>query len=125
MSMCSISKNPNSIHSQELIQEMLFKADSSIWGALLVGCNIHSNVKLGELAVRSIVNLDPYNSGAYGMLSNIYAASGKWKDVNRVRVIRKEKGIKEQIAYRCRLETNSTALLEGMERKIDLAVNEE
>ncbi|KAI5384525.1 pentatricopeptide repeat-containing protein At4g02750 [Lathyrus oleraceus] len=83
----------------ELIQEMPFKADSSIWGALLVGCNIHSNVKLGELAARSILNLDPYNSGAYVMLSNIYAASGKWKDVNRVRVIMKERGIKKQTAY--------------------------
>ncbi|KAK2438510.1 pentatricopeptide repeat-containing protein [Trifolium repens] len=83
----------------KVIQEMPFKADSSIWGALLVGCNIHSNVKLGELAARSILNLDPYNSGAYVMMSNIYAAAGKWKDVNRVRCLMKEQGVKKQTAY--------------------------
>nr|XP_004504105.1 pentatricopeptide repeat-containing protein At4g02750-like [Cicer arietinum] len=83
----------------QLIQEMPFKADSSIWSALLVGCNIHSNVQLGELAARNILNLDPYNSGAYVMLSNIYAAAGKWKDVNRVRVLMKEQGVKKQRAY--------------------------
>ncbi|GAU19135.1 hypothetical protein TSUD_79580 [Trifolium subterraneum] len=83
----------------KVIQEMPFKADSSIWGALLVGCNIHSNVELGELSARSILNLDPYNSGAYVMLSNIYAATGKWKDVNRVRYLMKEQGVKKQTAY--------------------------
>lgn len=83
----------------KVIQEMPFEADASIWGALLVGCNIHSNVKLGELAARSILNLDPYNSGAYVMMSNIYAAAGKWKDVNRMRVLMKEQGVKKQTAY--------------------------
>ncbi|CAJ2677104.1 unnamed protein product [Trifolium pratense] len=83
----------------KVIQEMPFKADSSIWGALLVGCNIHSNVKLGELAAGSILNLDPYNAGAYVMMSNIYAAAGKWKDVNRVRYLMKEQGVKKQTAY--------------------------
>jgi len=78
----------------KVIQDMPFKADSSIWGALLVGCNIHSNLKLGEQAARSISNLNPYNSGAYVMMSNIYAAAGKWKDVKRVRVLMKERGVK-------------------------------
>ncbi|XP_061345246.1 pentatricopeptide repeat-containing protein At4g02750-like [Gastrolobium bilobum] len=83
----------------EIIQEMPFDADSSIWGALLAACSVHLNVKLGELAAKRILNLDPYNSGAFVMLSNIYAAAGKWKDVNRVRVLMKEQGVKKQKAY--------------------------
>lgn len=82
----------------EIIQDTPFKADSSIWSALLAGCNVHSNVKLGELAAARILSLDPYNSGAYVMLSNIYAAAGKWKDVNRVRVLMKQQGVKKQRA---------------------------
>lgn len=83
----------------EIIQEMPFEADCSIWGALLAGCNVHLNVKLGELAAGRILNLDPCNSGAYVLLSNIYAAAGRWKDVNRVRVLMKEQGVKKQRAY--------------------------
>ncbi|XP_020975485.1 pentatricopeptide repeat-containing protein At4g02750-like isoform X2 [Arachis ipaensis] len=83
----------------KMIQEMPVEADSSIWGAFLVACSVHSNVKLGELAASKILNLDPYNSGAYVMLSNIYAAAGMWKDVNRVRVLMKERGVKKQKAY--------------------------
>ena len=83
----------------KIIQEMPVKADANIWGALLAACNVQSNVKLGELAARKILNLDPYNSGAYVMLSNIYAAAGKWKDVNRIRVSMKEQGVKKQKAY--------------------------
>nr|KYP49280.1 Pentatricopeptide repeat-containing protein At4g02750 family [Cajanus cajan] len=82
-----------------LIDEMPFKADSSIWGAVLAACSVHLNVKLGELAARRILNSDPYNSGAYVMLSNIYAAAGKWKDVHRIRVLMKEQGVKKQRAY--------------------------
>ncbi|CAL0306564.1 unnamed protein product [Lupinus luteus] len=83
----------------KIIQEMPLEADSSIWSALLAACSVHLNVKLGELAARKILNLDHHNSGAYVMLSNIYAAAGKWKDVNRVRVLMKEQGVKKQTAY--------------------------
>ncbi|KAE9602853.1 hypothetical protein Lal_00049999 [Lupinus albus] len=83
----------------KIIQEMPLEADSSIWSALLAACSVHLNVKLGELAARKMLNLDPRNSGAYVMLSNIYAAAGKWKDVNRVRVVMKEQGVKKQTAF--------------------------
>ncbi|KAK7399581.1 hypothetical protein VNO78_10766 [Psophocarpus tetragonolobus] len=83
----------------KIINEMPFKEDSSIWGAVLAACCVHLNVKLGELAARRILNLDPYNSGPYVMLSNIYAAAGKWKDVHRIRVLMKERGVKKQRAY--------------------------
>ncbi|CAJ1938155.1 unnamed protein product [Sphenostylis stenocarpa] len=83
----------------KIIDEMPFKADSSIWGAVLAACSVHLNVKLGELAATRILNLDPNNSGAYVMLSNIYAAAGKWKDVHRIRVLMKEQGVKKQRAY--------------------------
>ncbi|KAG5015590.1 hypothetical protein JHK85_021726 [Glycine max] len=83
----------------KIINEMPFKADSSIWGAVLAACSVHLNVELGELAARRILNLDPFNSGAYVMLSNIYAAAGKWKDVHRIRVLMKEQGVKKQTAY--------------------------
>ncbi|KHN06558.1 Pentatricopeptide repeat-containing protein, partial [Glycine soja] len=83
----------------KIINDMPFKADSSIWGAVLAACSVHLNVELGELAARIILNLDPFNPDAYVMLSNIYAAAGNWKHAHRIRVLMKEKGVKKQTAY--------------------------
>ncbi|KAI9117013.1 hypothetical protein K1719_012012 [Acacia pycnantha] len=82
----------------KIIQDMSFEADSAIWGSLLAACSVHVNVELGELAAERIMHLDPYSSGAYVMLSNIYAASGKWKDVNRIRILMKDRGVIKQRA---------------------------
>ncbi|XP_034689445.1 pentatricopeptide repeat-containing protein At4g02750-like isoform X4 [Vitis riparia] len=83
----------------KIIQEMPFEADCGIWGALLAACHVHLNVKLGELAAKNIVDLEPQNSGAYVVLSNIYAAAGMWGEVTRVRGLMREQGVKKQPAY--------------------------
>ncbi|XP_059643164.1 pentatricopeptide repeat-containing protein At4g02750-like [Cornus florida] len=83
----------------KMIQEMPFEGDSGVWGALLAGCRVCLNVELGQLAAKKMVELEPKNSGAYIMLSNIYAAAGMWKEVTRVRSLMKEQGVKKQPAY--------------------------
>nr|XP_011457512.1 PREDICTED: pentatricopeptide repeat-containing protein At4g02750-like [Fragaria vesca subsp. vesca] len=83
----------------KMIQEMPFEADFGIWGALLAASSVHSNVEIGELSAKNMLNLDPQSSGPYVILSNIYAAAGKWNDVARVRSLMEEHGVKKQQAY--------------------------
>ncbi|KAF8411420.1 hypothetical protein HHK36_003969 [Tetracentron sinense] len=83
----------------KVIQEMPFEADAGVWGALLSACRVYLNVELGELAAEKIVGLQPQSSGAYVMLSNIYAAAGMWGEVTRVRGLMKEQGVKKQPGY--------------------------
>ncbi|GJW73990.1 pentatricopeptide repeat-containing protein [Tanacetum coccineum] len=83
----------------KMIQDMPFEADFGIWGALLAGCRFSLNIKLAELAAQKIMKLDPKNSGAYVMLSNIYAASGLWRKVTQVRGLMKVDRVKKQTAY--------------------------
>ncbi|KAM0054556.1 putative tetratricopeptide-like helical domain superfamily [Helianthus debilis subsp. tardiflorus] len=82
-----------------MIQEMPFEADLGVWGALLAGCRFSLNIELAELAAQEIMRLDPKNSGAYVMLSNIYAAAGLWRKVSRVRRLMKENEVKKQTAF--------------------------
>ncbi|XP_071703611.1 pentatricopeptide repeat-containing protein At2g22070-like [Rutidosis leptorrhynchoides] len=86
-------------NAYKIIQEMPFEADLGVWGALLSGCRFSLNIELAELAAHKIMKLDPKNSGAYVMLSNIYAASGLWKKVIQVRSLMKEKEVKKQKAF--------------------------
>lgn len=82
-----------------MIQDMPFEADSGVWVALLAGCRANLNVELGEIAAKKVMELEPKNSGAYVMLSNIYAAAGMWREVSRVRGLMKQHGVKKQPAY--------------------------
>ena len=81
------------------IQEMPFKAEVAVWGAFLGGCQMYSNVEFAELAAEKLLQLDPHNSGAYIILSNIYAKAGMWEGVTRVRSLMKEQGVKKQPGY--------------------------
>ncbi|XP_022739922.1 pentatricopeptide repeat-containing protein At4g02750-like [Durio zibethinus] len=85
--------------ASKIIREMPFEADAGVWGALLAACSVYLNVELGELAAKKIVKWNPEHSGAYVVLSNIYAAAGMWDEVTRVRLQMKDQGVKKQCAY--------------------------
>lgn len=69
----------------ELIESMPFKPDESVWGAILGACKAHKLPNLGKLAARRVLDLRPNMVGTYVMLSNIYAAEGKWGEFANMR----------------------------------------
>lgn len=77
------------------ITKMPYDPDACVWGALLSSCRLHHNMSLGKLAAGKLFELEPRNPGNYILLSNIYASKGKWKDVDKVRDIMREKGLKK------------------------------
>uniref|UniRef100_A0ACD5YM67 Uncharacterized protein n=1 Tax=Avena sativa TaxID=4498 RepID=A0ACD5YM67_AVESA len=82
-----------------LIKEMKIKPDAALWGALLSACRIHKNVELAEISAKRLFELDTTNCGYYVLLSNIYAEAGMWKDVERMRVLVKTRGIEKPPGY--------------------------
>lgn len=79
-----------------LIKQLGIKSSSSIWGALLAGCNVYGDLKIGKLAAVELLKEEPQNAGTYLLLSNIYASCGKWREAARVRLKMKDKGLKKQ-----------------------------
>ncbi|KAF3793377.1 Pentatricopeptide repeat-containing protein [Nymphaea thermarum] len=78
-----------------LILNMPIKPDACVWGALLSSCRVHGDVDLGEIAAEHLFELEPRNAGNYVLLSNIYAAVGRWDKVDKVRDIMKSIGLKK------------------------------
>ncbi|KAL8209377.1 hypothetical protein R6Q57_006109 [Mikania cordata] len=78
-----------------MIKTMDAKPDAVIWGSLLGACMIHKNVQLGEYFASKVLELEPENSGAHMLLSNLYATDGKWNDVARIRTKFKDNGSKK------------------------------
>jgi DYW family of nucleic acid deaminases len=48
---------------------------------LLGACRLHGDVEVAERASKEIFSLDPCNSAAYVLLSNIYATASRWNVV--------------------------------------------
>lgn len=79
----------------ELIKTMPFEPNHAVWGALLGACVVHENVSLGEVAAGHLFELEPDNTGNYVLLANMYAAVGRWKDVEMVRSMMNERGLRK------------------------------
>eukprot|EP01018_Ginkgo_biloba_P009096 Gb_08890 [translate_table: standard] len=72
-------------------------SDMYVWLTFLVvlgiWTRIHCNTELGEHVAERHFELQPENTGFYVLLSNIYAAAGRWDDVERVRAMMRDKGL--------------------------------
>ncbi|WOL06070.1 hypothetical protein Cni_G14802 [Canna indica] len=78
-----------------LIKGMPFEPNHAVWGALLGACVIHENVELGEVAAKQLFEIEPDNTGNYVLLANIYAAVGRWEDVEAVRRMMAGRGLRK------------------------------
>ncbi|XP_058071672.1 putative pentatricopeptide repeat-containing protein At3g13770, mitochondrial [Magnolia sinica] len=78
------------------IKQMPFEPTAAIWGSLLGACRVHANVPIGEYVAERLFEIEPQNAGNYVILSNIYAATGRWEDVINVRKLMKKKTVMKE-----------------------------
>ncbi|XP_057871179.1 pentatricopeptide repeat-containing protein At1g11290, chloroplastic-like [Cryptomeria japonica] len=88
----------NLVEAECFIKSMPFKPGPSVRGTLLNACRIHGNIELGELAAECLFVLEPKNDSSYILLSNIYAAAGRWDDVDKLRTAMQGRGLKKRPA---------------------------
>ncbi|KAJ6991287.1 hypothetical protein NC653_019475 [Populus alba x Populus x berolinensis] len=75
---------------------MPIKASSTLWGSLLLACQIHQNVSLAETAVERFVELKADDSGVYVVLSNTYVDAGMWEDALKARRLMEDTELKKE-----------------------------
>jgi pentatricopeptide repeat protein len=80
----------------KFVRNMPLEPNRSVWGSLLGACRNYCNVELGKHVAERLFELEPENEGNYVLLSNIYAAKGRWDDVHNVRKMMKDRGIKKK-----------------------------
>ncbi|KAF7151531.1 hypothetical protein RHSIM_Rhsim02G0025700 [Rhododendron simsii] len=81
----------------EFIRRMHVRPNVSVWGALLGACRVYGKPELGRVAAENLFDLDPHDSGNHVLLSNMFAASGRWEEANLVRKEMKDVGIKKGV----------------------------
>ncbi|KAM6559621.1 hypothetical protein CsatA_028860 [Cannabis sativa] len=83
------------VEANNLINQMPMQAGPSVWGALLAACRKHRNLELAEAAAKKLFVLEPDNSGNFVLLSNMYAEVGMWKEVDNLRAMLKNRGMRK------------------------------
>ncbi|KAL1331671.1 hypothetical protein HN51_048933 [Arachis hypogaea] len=78
-----------------VVKSMPMEPDVMIWGALLSGARMHGDIETCEVSIKKLLELDPSNSGAYVLLSNVYAKLGRWREVRHLRELMEARGIKK------------------------------
>lgn len=82
----------------QFVKSMPIEPNAVVWSALLGACHVHSNRELGEIAARKLLSLEPENPGNYVLVSNMFAATGRWDAVEQVRELMRERGLRKSPA---------------------------
>ncbi|GAV78148.1 PPR domain-containing protein/PPR_2 domain-containing protein/DYW_deaminase domain-containing protein [Cephalotus follicularis] len=90
-----LSRSKRLTEAEEFIHSMPLKPDASIWGALLSACRASGDIEIAERASKRITELNSYDVGYYVLVSNVYAALGKWDQVRMIRKSIKTRGLKK------------------------------
>ncbi|OAY85290.1 Pentatricopeptide repeat-containing protein [Ananas comosus] len=85
--------------AENVIKSMPFDASASLYRALLGACRIQRNMEVGQRIATKLLSLDPLDSSAYVLLSNIYAAANQWGDVVDARKSMKSRNVKKDPGY--------------------------
>ncbi|GAB4842536.1 hypothetical protein Ancab_012510 [Ancistrocladus abbreviatus] len=81
--------------ASKMVKNMPMEPNAFVWGALLNSSRVHKNAEVAEETASHIFRLDSEAAGSYMLLSNIYAARGRWEDAAKVRLSAKTNGIKK------------------------------
>jgi pentatricopeptide repeat protein len=82
--------------AEDFINNASFDHKAPLWRILLGACRTHGKVEIAKRAAEYILELEAPDSTTYVLLSNIYAAAGRWSDVEKVRKLMKDKGVKKE-----------------------------
>ncbi|XP_059298577.1 putative pentatricopeptide repeat-containing protein At5g52630 [Lycium ferocissimum] len=80
----------------QVIEKMPMQPTESVWGALLTGCRIHKNTELAAYVADRVFELGPVSSGVHVLLSNAYAAAGRYQEAAKARKMLRDRGVKKE-----------------------------
>lgn len=85
--------------ARSFIEEKKIARHAEVLRALLDGCRIHRNIRVGKRVVEQLCDLEPLNAENYVLLSNMYAYGGRWDMVDKLKETIREMGLSPKKAY--------------------------
>eukprot|EP00250_Pteridium_aquilinum_P010164 c19188_g1_i1 orf=823-2634(-) len=85
--------------AEDFINEMPIPPDSQSWETLLGACRMYGDSERGKRVAQRVMELEPQNESPYMLLSNIYAAEGKWAEVAELKRRMAMRKLKKPVGY--------------------------
>ncbi|PON69457.1 N-terminal acetyltransferase A, auxiliary subunit [Parasponia andersonii] len=82
--------------AEKVILSMPVEPDAIIWGSLLSACRKHGNIEMAQRAAEQVIELNPSESSAYVLMSNVYANSSRFEEAIEQRISMKENSVKKE-----------------------------
>lgn len=83
----------------DFVKFLPLEGNASAWSALLAACRVHGNTQLGEIVGSRLLDMETASTSAYTLLSSIYAEAGKWSEVEKIKGMVKQKGLRKTPGY--------------------------
>ncbi|KAL8518168.1 hypothetical protein ACS0TY_009506 [Phlomoides rotata] len=80
----------------DLVKNFPCAPNKVVWRCLLSGCVMNKDLDLAMLAAEQILMIDPNDTSAHVMLSNVYAGSNMWDEASMVRELMEVKIVKKE-----------------------------
>ncbi|KAF7153489.1 hypothetical protein RHSIM_Rhsim01G0102800 [Rhododendron simsii] len=84
----------------DVVSTMLMNPSMKIWSSLVSACKLHGRLEVAEALAHRLVKLEPKNAANHTMLSMVYAESGNWLGVEKLRKYMTVKGLRKSYGYR-------------------------
>ncbi|VFQ91253.1 unnamed protein product [Cuscuta campestris] len=85
--------------AESLVNSMPMEPDAAILDSLLAACKNHGNLNLAQDIAERLFRMGTNKSGAYALLSNIYASQGMWEKVDSIRSTMTKRGINKEPGF--------------------------
>lgn len=92
-----IGRNGELKEAIDIIKNMPFRPDKSVWGALLGACRVHNNVFYGRLAAEELMLLEPESSAPYVLMYQIYSDVGLLNDAAEMKVLMRRNNVGKHV----------------------------
>ena len=85
--------------AMNFINRMPFPAGATVWRSLLGACHVRRTADVGKFAAEKLISMEPNDSSPYVLLSNIYAATGNWKERAKIRKLMYHRKVRKEAGY--------------------------
>ncbi|CAN1354864.1 Pentatricopeptide repeat-containing protein At1g77170, mitochondrial [Linum perenne] len=89
--------------AREVVESMPMEPNVVIFGCLMGACEKHGDVRMAEWVAENLQRLEPWNDGVFVVMSNVYANNGMWREVEKLRVVMKQRKMDKSIAQRAEI----------------------
>ncbi|KAF3660194.1 hypothetical protein FXO38_12248 [Capsicum annuum] len=76
--------------SEDLIKSIPMDSGTALWATLISACKTHSNLELGEIVAKRLIEMGRDDIGSYVLLSNTYATQERWDQCYVLRYYNKD-----------------------------------